>query len=75
MWPCNQPAVRFFQEFCETQWRVGMSGATGLDHTAVLADIRSLRLPREEADDLWMCVRVMERAALQAQAKKRQSAG
>lgn len=48
-----------------TQWRVGAGGATGLDYTAVLAVIRSLRLPRARADELFADVRIMERAALE----------
>jgi len=47
-----------------TQWRVGAGGATGLDYTAVLAVIRSMRLPRARADELFADVRIMERAAL-----------
>lgn len=78
MLPENWPAVRFLLDYCDTQWRqVGISNmagaalvATGLDHTAVLANLRTLRLPREDADELYADVRHMERVALKAMRKE-----
>lgn len=56
-----------------TQWRVGgMGSATGLDYTAVLAFIRTLRLPREQADELFEDIQVMEAAALEQMAYDRE---
>lgn len=60
----------FFTEYCQGQWRVGMNGPTGLDHTAVHADIRSLRLPRAEADLLFADIRAIERYALEVMREK-----
>lgn len=66
VWPENWQSVGFFMDYCRTQWRVGMGGATGLDYTAVLACLRTLRLGRERSDELFADVRVMEAAALEA---------
>lgn len=53
-----------------TQWRVGgMGSATGLDYTAVLAFIRTLRLPREQADELFSDIQTMEAEALAVMAE------
>lgn len=70
VWPENWQAVGFFMDFCRTQWRVGMGGPTGLDYTAVLACLRSLKLGRDKADEVFADVRVMEVAALAAMAQK-----
>lgn len=70
VWAENGEAVSFFLEFCRSQWRVGMGGATGLDYTAVIASLRTLRLPRERFDEVFADVRVMENAALQEMGKQ-----
>ena len=49
-----------------------MGSATGLDYTAVLAFIRTLRLPREQADELFEDIQVMEAAALEQMAYDRE---
>lgn len=64
VWPINGLAVGFFFDYCETQWRMGFNGPTGLDHSAVLADLRTLRLKREDFNQLYADVRHMERACL-----------
>lgn len=70
MWEENWPSVLFFSRL-ETQWRrAGMAGArTGLDYTAVLTLLRTLRLPRAEADAMFDDVQTMEHAALLEMAK------
>lgn len=70
VWPINAQAVGFFFEYCETQWRMGFGGPTGLDHSAVIADLRTLRLKREDFDRLYADVRHMERSALGEMSKK-----
>jgi hypothetical protein len=70
IWPENELAYGVFVRLL-TQWRVGMGGATGLDYTAVLAFIRTLRLSRVEAEELFADIQVMESAALEAMAEKR----
>lgn len=69
VWRENWESVLFFAHHCGTQWRyvgVGMGGAmaTGLDYTAVLAALRTLRLPKDRFEEVYADVRVMERAAL-----------
>jgi len=70
VWPENWPAINFFLEYCATQWRTGMAGATGLDYTAVLACIRTLGLARDKRDELFADVRTLERGALEAMGEK-----
>lgn len=70
VWEENWQSVSFFLDYCATQWRTGMGGATGLDYTAVIASLRTLRLGRERFDEVFADVRVMESAALEAMAKK-----
>ncbi|MDR2213947.1 MAG: DUF1799 domain-containing protein [Pseudomonadales bacterium] len=69
IWPENELAYNTFTRLL-TQWRVGLNGATGLDYTAVLAFIRTLRLPRVEADELFADIQLMESWALAALAEK-----
>lgn len=70
MWEENWPSVIFFSRL-GTQWRTsGMGSPTGLDYTAVLALLRTLRLPRDEHDALFDDVQTLERAALQEMAKQ-----
>lgn len=64
VWEENAQSVAFFNDYCGTQWRAGISGATGLDYTAVIASLRTLRLKQERFDEVFADVRVMERAAL-----------
>ncbi len=75
VWRENWPSVMFFERYCSTQWRyvAGATAlaATGLDHTAVLADLRILRLLRTEHDRIYRDVLVMERAALAEMASQR----
>lgn len=70
VWPENWQAAEFFADYCVTQWRVGMGGATGLDYTAVIAALKTLRLSRDRFDSVFKDVRVMEMAALGQMAKK-----
>lgn len=67
LWPCHAQALWFFHEFCRTQWRITPAGTlAGLDYTAVLSCLRSLRLKRDEADRLFADVRQIERGAIEA---------
>lgn len=56
-----------FDVFCamDTQWRVGVGGATGLDYGALPTVLRFLGVKRAEWSAVWDSVRVMERAALE----------
>lgn len=54
-----------------TQWRIGMSGATGLDYNAIPVVMRLVGVPAAERADVFEGVRTMEDAALTyMQAKK-----
>lgn len=48
-----------------TQWRVGMSGATGLDYAVLPSVLRLLEVPRKQWRDLFDDLRVMEESALE----------
>lgn len=67
VWPENTQAVNFFIEYCATQWRTGMGGATGLDYSAVIAALQWLALDKEVFEQ----VRCIERGALEAMAERR----
>lgn len=67
VWPCHVQALAFFHEFCRTQWRLTPAGTlAGLDYTAVLACLKSLRLSKKDADKLFSDVRQIERGAVEA---------
>lgn len=59
--PDNADAFRVFAT-CATQWRVGFSGRTGLDYTAVRS-VMDLEDVEDQKDCFWR-VRVIEIAAL-----------
>ena len=71
VWPENWPQ---FNLFCavQTQWRVGMGGATGLDYTAVFATMDRLHMDKTDAErDAMFCdLQAMERIALEEMTKK-----
>ena len=71
IWPENASAVQAFSAV-STQWRTGMSGATGLDYPAVFATIDRLHrtLDDEARDAIFADVQVMERAALGEMGKR-----
>jgi hypothetical protein len=56
----------------QTQWRVGMAGATGLDYPAVFATIDRLHRDKTDArrDELFADMQIMEAAALKKMAEK-----
>lgn len=63
IWPDNLAAFEIFS-FLGTQWRVGMSGATGLDYNVVYRKMDRLSLAPEEYDALERDIQIMESAAL-----------
>ncbi len=57
----------------QTQWRVGMGGATGLDYTAVHAYLRGvLGLRGSELRDTFDGIQAAERAVLEVAAEQRE---
>lgn len=71
IWPENARAVNAFSSV-STQWRIGMSGPTGLDYPAVFATIDRLHrtLDDDARDAIFADVQVMERAALREMGKR-----
>lgn len=63
LWAENWPPMDLFIRF-STQWRHGFSGPTGLDYNVILHELDRLNLPRDEYDDLFGSIRVMEQEAL-----------
>lgn len=69
LWPETFPAWRFFME-CDTQWRHGFEGPTGLAWEAV--QVRMDRLvPRKRQRWLWPLLEGMERGALRGWDERR----
>ncbi|MDN4052910.1 DUF1799 domain-containing protein [Massilia sp. YIM B02763] len=69
IWPENQGAYFLFAQL-QTQWRTGMSGATGLDYNTLFHKMDRMGLEPDEYEDLEDDVRTMEFAALEAMNKK-----
>lgn len=69
LWPCNQAHWRMWQEL-RTQWRVGMSGSTGLDYASAIAHLRTAHSLRgKQLQKAWACMRACEDGTLQAWAE------
>lgn len=69
VWPENVQAYRLFCDL-QTQWRVGMSGPSGLDYAVLFVMIDRMKLSPEAAEDLEYDVRAMESEALSAMHEK-----
>ena len=54
-----------------TQWRTGMSGATGLDYTALAEIWRRLKVPIANRDEVFQDIRIMENKALETMRKNK----
>lgn len=63
LWPDNLPAVNVFIGM-DTQWRVGVNGATGLDYSALPVVMRMVGIPAKDRSSVFEDIRVMEDAAL-----------
>ena len=71
VWPEHARALHFFMDQCQTQWRSGMGGATGLDYTAILAAIEFEEPDRAQARELFEQIRCIERGALEEMGKRK----
>jgi hypothetical protein len=69
LWPENERAYFLFVDL-QTQWRVGMGGATGLDYLVLFAKLDRMKLSDEEAEELEQDIRTMEHEALRVMAEK-----
>lgn len=56
---------------CATQWRVGMSGPTGLDYSAVQSVFRIMGVLRSDWPQVFDDLRIMEDAALEVMRKEK----
>lgn len=63
VWPENWPAYALFA-FMRTQWRVGFSGATGLDYNVLHRKMERMDLAPRDFDDLEGDIQAMEFAAI-----------
>lgn len=63
LWPCNVRAYNLWCA-CQTQWRVGMAGRTGLDYTGVEVVMRQQGIDRKEQRHLFASLQAMEVAAI-----------
>jgi hypothetical protein len=69
VWPDNWLPFTFYLENA-TQWRQGMNGATGLDYNVLFYEMDRKNIHGEDRDDLMMCIREIENAALDQMYKK-----
>jgi hypothetical protein len=69
VWPENWRAFDLFHSL-QTQWRVGMSGPTGLDYNTLFHKMDRMRLEPDEYAELESDIRTMEYAALGAMNEK-----
>ena len=67
LWPENEPSFTLFTKI-QTQWRTGMSGATGLDYHGVGAAVQMMG--KAMTPELFSDIQLMERAALKAMQRK-----
>ncbi|MCZ2498137.1 hypothetical protein GN316_15335 [Xylophilus sp. Kf1] len=59
LWPENMPALQVFLRL-RTQWVVGLSGATGLNHAAAPLALRLAEIPRAQWGAVMADVQVIE---------------
>lgn len=69
VWPENWRAFELFS-YMQTQWRVGMSGATGLDYRVMQHKMDRMKLAPDEYEQLEADMQVMEMAAMSEMNKK-----
>jgi hypothetical protein len=70
LWPENEEVFRVWLGL-QTQWMVGMSGATGLSYPGVESDLRMLGIPTKKRRQFYVSIKHMEHAALEEWASKR----
>lgn len=70
LWPENLPAWEFFHR-CQTQWRYGFEGPTGLDYCAVDLLMQRDHIHPRKRSKLQSLVEAMERGALRGWSEKR----
>lgn len=68
LWPENVATWALWQSL-QTQWRVGMAGATGLDYAAVWR-VLDQQVPRRRRDEVFAAIQGMEGAVLKVLADR-----
>ncbi|WP_225784257.1 DUF1799 domain-containing protein [Xenophilus sp. Marseille-Q4582] len=63
LWPENEQSLRVFDAM-RTQWRMGFSGPTGFDYSALDEVWKRTKTPEEDRDEIFQDLQVMEAAAL-----------
>jgi len=71
LWPDNVLAWNCWQGV-QTQWRVGMGGATGLDYAGVRAFLDEQQLAGDERREVFAGIQACERATLEVWAEQRE---
>lgn len=71
LWPDNVVAWNCWQGV-QTQWRVGMGGATGLDYAGVRAFLDEQDLQRDERREVFAGIQACEWATLEVWAEQRE---
>lgn len=71
LWPDNVVAWNCWQGV-QTQWRVGMGGATGLDYAGVRAFLDEQQLAGDERREVFAGIQACERATLEVWAEQRE---
>ena len=70
LWPDLAAPFDLFMA-CQTQWRTGFNGPTGLDYTGVTVVARVMQIGAARLRGLWADFVAMERAALELFAERR----
>ena len=63
IWPENEPPIALFSSL-STQWRIGMSGPTGLDYNVLFTRMERMGLSSEAYEAMFQDIRVIESEAL-----------
>lgn len=63
VWDCVWPSFVTFESMA-TQWRVGMSGATGLEYSAIPPVVDMLGFDKTQLKVIFQDIRIMENEAL-----------
>jgi hypothetical protein len=70
LWPCNLESWRLFMRL-QSQWTVGVAGATGLNYSGVESALRLMGIKGQKRSELFSDIQVMEEATLEAWEQRR----
>lgn len=63
VWPDNLAAINVLIAV-STQWRIGMSGATGIDYNVLPSVFKMMAIPDSDWPDTFECLRILEAEAM-----------